>query len=191
VWEGAIAGSQATFSNSANHRAVRALTFGNHPYRTPPRAAKVPHGALAKTPRPTPAIFLWRKVVDLNHPKIEAWVLSLRLKEIHIVTDKNCTTAIENVLAEASALVGHELELVPREHGYPIPGQAGHVLGYKFRRKNDSHTHIMSLTVDDQEFVQLADGRPTLNPKAKNRLFDAIKSFFSAGNSEMHTYIEV
>jgi hypothetical protein len=46
-------------------------------------------------------------------------------------------------------------------------------------------------TSDDQEFVQLADGRPTLNPKAKNRLFDAIKSFFSAGNSEMHTYIEV
>ena len=106
--------------------------------------------------------------------------------------NNNCTTAIKNVLVEASALMGYELELVPG-HEYPIPGQANNGLGYKFHRTNDPDHRTMSLVVYDvvydPAFVQLPDGTPTLNSEAKDRLFAAIESFFSAGNSEKHTYI--
>ena len=101
----------------------------------------------------------------------------------------NCTTAINNVLAEANALMGYELELVPG-HEYPIEANNCR-LGYQFHRKDDPDNRIMSFAVDDEEFVQLPDGRPTLNSQAKDRLFTGIESFFSAGNSAKHTYIEV
>ena len=106
----------------------------------------------------------------------------------------NCTTAINNVLAEANALMGYELELVP-DHEYPIRGQAPNRLGYKFHLTNDPDNRKMSLVVvlavDDKPFVQLPDGTPTLNSEAKDRLFSAIESCFSAGKSEKHTFIEL
>jgi hypothetical protein len=111
--------------------------------------------------------------------------------------NSKCTTAIKNVLAEANALMGYELELVPDrpDHEYPIRGQAPNRLGYRFHLTNDPDNRKMSLVVvlavDDKPFVQLPDGTPTLSSDAKDRLFPAIDSCFSAGNSEKHTYIEL
>lgn len=103
------------------------------------------------------------------------------------------TLAIKNLLAEASALMGYELELVPDT--YPKEG-ANNLFGYRVQRENDPDNRIMSLAVDlamdnQQAFVQLPDGRPTLNSNAKDRIFAAFARFWSPGNSEKHTYIEV
>src|ERR1017187_10852815 len=78
--------------------------------------------------------FRWRTLSELlgvyaDHPRqfsarfipLERTTIVLSHVAPKFMKNSNCTTAIKNILAEANALMGYELELVP-DHEYPIRG---------------------------------------------------------------------
>jgi hypothetical protein len=100
------------------------------------------------------------------------------------------TAAVQELLDEVNESKDLDLEIDPAWN-CPILDAMTINVGYKIHCKT-GQPRTMSLAVDTfSGFTQSADGTITLNPKAKAQIIQAIDKFWSDGNIEPHTLIDV
>ena len=97
---------------------------------------------------------------------------------------------MNDLFAELKMSKGLDLELHPF---WPkiILDQRSNNIGYKVHQINDQADRIMSLAVNPLLFDCLADGSKQLSSIAKGRITQAFTTFWSAGNTDRHVFVEI